>query len=149
MQNRMNVYLPPELLQEVADFAARKKLSRSAIIKAAITSFLSPDGADRREAAFARRLDKLTRQIQRLERNTGVTMEMLALFVRFLLTITPPLPPDAQAAAQAKGQERYETFAEALGRRLQKGQSFLNEIPEDVERRPSRGTHDAGSGGLL
>jgi hypothetical protein len=30
-------------------------------------------------------------------------METLALFVRLLLTITPPLP-DAQAALQAKGQ---------------------------------------------
>jgi hypothetical protein len=59
-------------------------------------------------------------------------MEMLAVFARFLLTITPTLPPDAQAAAQAKGQQRYEGFLEALGRRLQKGESFLNEIPEDV-----------------
>jgi hypothetical protein len=86
--------------------ASRKKLSQSAIIQAAVTSFLSPDGADRREAAFTRRLDLLTRQIQRLERNAGVTMETLAMFVRFLLTITPPLPPDDQAALQAKGQQR-------------------------------------------
>jgi hypothetical protein len=56
----------------------------------------------------------------------------LALFVRFWLTITPPLPSDAQAAAQAKGRERYEGFIEALGRRLQKGQSLLHEIPDDV-----------------
>jgi hypothetical protein len=107
-------------------------------------SFLSPDGADRREAAFARRLDRLTRQIQRLERNTGITMETPAVFVRFLLTITPPLPPDAQASARAKGQQRYEGFVEALGQRLQKGQSFLNEIPEDVVKRSSRGTRDVG-----
>jgi hypothetical protein len=138
----MNVYLPPELLQQVADLAARKKLSQSAIMEAAVASFLSPDGADRLEAAFSRRLDRLTRQIQRLERNTGVTMEMLALFVRFLVTITPPLPPDAQAAAQAKGQQRYEGFVETLGRRLQKGQSFLNEIPEDIDKRPSHSARD-------
>jgi type IV secretion system protein VirB9 len=52
MRHRMNVYLPPELLQEIADFAARKKLSQSAIMKAAIMSFMSPDGTERREAAF-------------------------------------------------------------------------------------------------
>jgi ribbon-helix-helix CopG family protein len=146
MRHRMNVYLPPELLQEIADLAARKKLSQSAIIEAAVTSFLSPDGVDRREAAFARRLDHLTRQIQRLERNTGVTTETLALFVRFFLTVTPPLPPNAQASAQAKGQQRYEGFVEALGRRLQKGQSFLNEIPEDVDKEPSHGARDDGLG---
>ena len=146
MRHRMNVYLPPELLQQIADLASRRRLSQSAIVEAAVTSFLSPDGADRREAAFARRLDRLTRQVQRLERNAGITMETLAMFVRFFLTVTPPLPPDAQASAQAKGQKRYEGFVEALGQRLQKGQSFLNEIPEDVGNDPSRGARDDESG---
>ena len=40
------------------------------------------------------------------------------------------------AAAQIKGRERFEGFVEALGRRLQKGQSFLREIPEDFVRKP-------------
>jgi hypothetical protein len=132
MRNRMNVYFPPEMLMQIAELADRQKLSRSAIIEAAVASFLSPDGADRREAAFARRLDRLTRQVQRLERNVGISTEALALFVRFWLTVTPPLPAEAQPAAQAKGRERYEGFIEALGRRIQKGQSLADEIPDDV-----------------
>jgi hypothetical protein len=132
MRNRMNVYFPPELLREVTSLAERKKLSRSAIVEAAVASFLSPDGADRREAAFTRRLDRLSRQMQRLERDVGIAAETLALFIRFWLTVTPPLPNEAQAAAQVKGRERFEGFVEALGRRLQKGQSFLREIPDDV-----------------
>ncbi|MCK1364318.1 CopG family transcriptional regulator [Bradyrhizobium sp. 62] len=134
MRDRMNVYFPPELLKRISDLADRQKLSRSAIVEAAVASFLSPDGSDRREAAFTRRLDRLSRQMQRLERDVGLTAETLALFVRFWLTVTPPLPNDAQAAAQAKGRERFEGFVEALGRRLQKGQSFLREIPEDIIR---------------
>lgn len=132
MRDRMNVYFPPELLKQISDLADRKKLSRSAIVEAAVASFLSPDSADKREAAFTRRMDRLSRQMQRLERDVGLTAETLALFIRFWLTITPPLPNDAQAAAQAKGRERFEGFVEALGRRLQKGQSFLREIPEDI-----------------
>jgi hypothetical protein len=132
MRNRMNVYFPPAMLTQIAELADRQKLSRSAIVEAAVASFLSPDGADRREAAFARRLDRLTRQVQRLERNVGISTEALALFVRFWLTVTPPVPTEAQSAAQAKGRERYEGFIEALGRRIQKGQSLLDEIPEDV-----------------
>lgn len=132
MRNRMNVYFPPEMLVQIAELADRQKLSRSAIVEAAVSSFLSPDGADRREAAFARRLDRLSRQMQRLERGVGISTEALALFVRFWLTVTPPLPNEAQSAAQAKGRERYEGFIEALGRRIQKGQSLLDEIPEDV-----------------
>jgi hypothetical protein len=138
MRQRMNVYFPSELLKQIADLADRKRLSRSAVVEAAVASFLSPDGADRREAAFTRRLDRLSRQAQRLERNVGIAIETLALFIRFWLIITPPLPADAQAAAQLKGRQRYEGFVEALGRRLQKGQSLLHEIPEDVDRQDSR-----------
>ncbi len=135
MRNRMNVYFPPEMLMQIAELADQQKLSRSAIVEAAVASFLSPDGADRREAAFARRLDRLTRQVQRLERNVGISTEALALFVRFWLTVTPPLPTEAQPAAQAKGRERYEGFIEALGRRIQKGQNLMDEIPKDVSRK--------------
>lgn len=132
MRTRMNVYFPPAMLREIAELADRKRVSRSAIVEAAVASFLSPDGADRREAAYTRRLDRLSRQAMRLERNLGITAETLALFIRFWLTITPPLDADAQASAQIKGRERFEGFVEALGRRLQAGESFLKEIPEDV-----------------
>ena len=77
-------------------------------------------------------MDQLSRQAQRIERDLGVTAETLTLFVRFCLTITPPFPGDAQTAARIKGRERFEGSVEKLGKRLQKGQSFLREIPDDV-----------------
>jgi hypothetical protein len=134
MRLRTNVYFPPEVLRQLIDLSDRKKVSRSSIVEAAVTSFLSPDGADRTEAAFTRRLDRLSRQVQRLERDLTIGTETLALFIRFWLTITPPLPADAQASAQVKGRERYENFVEALGRRLAKGQSILQEIPVDIHK---------------
>ena len=133
MRTRMNVYFPPELLRQLIDLADRKRLSRSSIVEAAVASFLSPDGADRTEAAFTRRLDRLSRQIQRLERDLSISTETLALFVRFWLSVTPQLSPDAQAAAQAKGRERFEGFVEALGRRLAQGRSLLRDIPDDID----------------
>jgi hypothetical protein len=134
MRDRLNVSLPVEMIARINELATQKRLTRSAIVEAAVASFLSPDGADRMEAAFTRRLDQLTRQVQRLERNSGLTTEALALFVRFWLTVTPPLPPDAQAAAQVKGRERYEGFIEALGRRLNQGRTLFDEIPRDMLR---------------
>jgi hypothetical protein len=134
MRDRLNVSLPVEMIARINELAAQKRLTRSAIVEAAVASFLSPDGADRMEAAFTRRLDRLTGQVQRLERNSSLTTEALALFVRFWLTVTPPLPPEAQAAAQVKGRERYEGFIEALGRRLNQGRTLLDEIPRDMLR---------------
>jgi len=128
---RLTVYLDPEVLARLTERAARKEQPKSLIAEAAITSFLTPDDADQREAAFARRLDLLTRQVERLERDLTIAVEALALFIRFWLTVTPPLPESAQAAAQAKGRERFDSFLETLGRRLAKGQSLLREVSID------------------
>jgi hypothetical protein len=128
---RLSVYLDPDMMAELSELADRKHQSKSLIAEAAISSFLTPDDADRREAAVTRRLDLLTRQGERLERDLSIAAETLALFIRFWLTVTPPLPEGAQIAAQAKGRERFESFLEALGRRLAKGQSVLREVSLD------------------
>jgi len=124
--------LPPDLGVRLADYAARKRVPQALVVETALESYLSPDGADRLEAALARRLDRMTRQLDRLERHGAISGEALALFVRFWLTSTPPLPDTAQAAAQAKGRERYEGFVEALGRRLAKGRTLADEVVVDV-----------------
>ena len=128
---RLSVYLDAEMMTQLCELADRKEQSKSVIAEAAITSFLTPDDADRREATIARRLDRLSRQGERLERDLWIAAETLALFIRFWLTVTPPLPESAQAAAQATGRERFESFLETLGRRLAKGQSVLREVSFD------------------
>jgi hypothetical protein len=125
--------LPPELAAKLDDYAMRKNVPRVQIVEIALGSYLSPDGADRLEAALARRLDRMTRTLERLERHLAISNETLALFVRFWLTHTPPLPDTAQIAAQAKGRERYEGFVEAVGRRLARGVSLLDEITREIE----------------
>lgn len=132
MRARLCLTLPTDLLGKLNDLADRRKLSRSAVVEAAVASFLSPDAQDMREAAFTRRLDRLSRQTARLERDLRLTADTLALFIRHWLTITPPLPSDAHAIAQVKGKERFEGFVETLGMRLQQGNSFLDEIPDDI-----------------
>ena len=128
----LNVYFDPSLTAELEALAARRKASKSQVVEAALASYLSPDAADQREAAITRRLDRLTRAVERLERNQTITTEALALFVRFWLTTTPPLPDTMREAAQAKGRERYEGFVETLGRRLAKGSSLAKEVSEDI-----------------
>jgi hypothetical protein len=45
-----------DLMEQLDEHAARKKVSKSAIVETAVASFLSPDGVERREAAFVRHL---------------------------------------------------------------------------------------------
>jgi predicted transcriptional regulator len=133
MRTKHTFRLPPELAISLADFATRKRVPQALVVETALASYLSPDGSERLEAALGRRLDRLSRQLDRMERHISVTSEALALFVRFWLTTTPPLPDTAQAAAQTKGEERYQGYIEALARRLAKGKNLAREIAQDVE----------------
>ena len=119
-----SVYLDPELMQALAAYADRRGKSRSLVAEAAIASFLSPDADEQREAAIAKRL-------ARLERDVGIGVEMIALFVRFWLSNTPPPPEAERAAMRRQGGDRYDAFMEALGRRLAKGPKVRQEIGED------------------
>ena len=88
-KQRLSVYLDPAVMRRLAEHAARRDHSRSLIAEAAIESFLSPDAAERQEAATTKRLDQLDRRMTRLERDVGISVEMLAVFVRFWVATTP------------------------------------------------------------
>ncbi|WP_342630172.1 CopG family transcriptional regulator [Nguyenibacter vanlangensis] len=133
MRIKHTIRLPADLSVRLADYAARKKVPQALIVETALASFLSPDGAERLEAALARRLDRMTRQLERMEQRVTIANESLAVFVRFWLTSTPPLPDAALAAAQSKGRERYDGFVEAVGRRLARGMTLDDEVRLDLE----------------
>lgn len=129
---KISVYLDPDVMTMLGNYAARREQSQSMIAEAAIASFLSPDDAERREAIVAKRLDQLDRRLTRVERDVGISVESLAVFIRFWLATTPALPEPAAHAARAKAAERYEGFVTALGRRLAQGPKLRQEISEDV-----------------
>ena len=133
MRERYSVRLPLALLKQLDDFADKRRIPRAAVVETAIASYLSPDGADQLEAALARRLDRINRQLDRMERHLAIGNETLALFVRTWLTQTPSLPDAAQPAAQAKGKQRYDGFVEAVGRRIARGKSLMDEITRESD----------------
>lgn len=123
----------PELSKELADYAARKRVPQALVVETAVSSFLSGDSAEHLEAVLSRRLDRMTRQLERTAWHVELGNETLALFIRFWLVNNPPLPDTALAAAQAMGKERWERFVETLNRRMEFGPRLKNEIAEDIE----------------
>jgi hypothetical protein len=138
MKRRLSVYLEPALMAQLTELARRKKQSMSLVAEAAIASFLTPDESDRREAAVARRLDRLTRQVERLERDLSVSVEAMALFIRYWLTVTPSIPEDFQLVSHAAGRDRFASFLQMLGQRLASGQKVFHEVAADIGGDPSR-----------
>ena len=137
MKCRLSAYLEPALMAQLSELAKRKKQSMSLVAEAAIASFLTPDEDDRREAAIVRRLDRLARQGERIERDLVVSVEAMALFIRCWVTVTSSMPDNLQELAQAKGRDRFASFLGMLGQRLATGQRIFHEVTADVRFDPS------------
>ena len=121
------------MMAALAAYAARRGQSRSIIVEAALASFLSPDDDERREAVQAKRMDAVDRRLSRVERDVGINVEMMALFIRFWLSNTPTLSESERSARQKLGGDRYDGFVAALGRRLAKGPKVHQELSEDIQ----------------
>ncbi|MDX1252010.1 MAG: CopG family transcriptional regulator [Gammaproteobacteria bacterium] len=132
-RTRLNLFIEPEHAKRLDELATMKGLSKSSIIAAALASFLSPDSGDQREAAIAKRLDRLSRQLDKLERDQNILIETLALYVRYFLTVSTPVPEAHQEAARAQGRARFEQFIEQLGRHLLRGRSLVKDVVEEIQ----------------
>ena len=73
----------------------------------------------------------------------SIGVETLALFIRFWLNTTPPLPEPAAKAARAQAGARYDNFIATLGRRLNEGPKLRQEIPDDVAEHSASGSSES------
>ena len=112
-QYRLNLFIQPEHAKRLDELAAKKGVSKSSIVAAALASWLSPDAGDQREAAIAKRLDRLSRQTERMERDQNIQIETLALFIRYFLTISTPVP-EAHGRGPRPGQSALRAVRRAV-----------------------------------
>lgn len=130
MKVETKVYLPADLAKALDQLSIRTRRPKSEIVRAALASFMSPDGAERTEAALLRRLDRMNKHMERLEREAQVGNEALAIFIRTWLGATPVVSAADEPATRALGQKRYGNFIEALNRRLSSGASLSDQAFE-------------------
>jgi len=133
MKVQAKVFLPSDVARALDEAARRTRRSKSEIMVAALASYLSPDSAEATEAAVTRRLDRINRQIERLERDLTITNEALALFVRTWLRNSPALQTADDQVSSDLGRERYARFLEVLARRLSSGRLLRDEVRQDVQ----------------
>ena len=118
MKPRIQPYISPENFHWLKAMAKRPGLSESTIIDGAVTAYRAGESDNKREAAINRRLDRLTRQFGRIERDNLVLAETLATFVHYFLTVTPPVPANQVEAARAKGDMRFDLFVRQVAEAL-------------------------------
>ena len=105
--------------------------SKSAIISDALREYLNRRATREVDDLLKHRLDRISNQLGRIERDATVLLETLSLFVRYQLTVTAPLP-EADKAAQAIGRERFRRFVDQVGRQLATSRS-IDTPPRDGE----------------
>lgn len=121
------------LARQLDERASSRRITRTDIVEAALASLLTPDHEERLEAVLTRRLDRLSRQLDRLEWHVELSNEGFALFVRSWLINNPPLPDAALRTAQVTGKKRWEAFVDSLSRRMELGPKLGDELSRDVD----------------
>lgn len=127
MKRRHEFYLDPDVSEQLAALAAKPGGSKTAIMTDALRAYFERRGANELDQRFRARLDKLSMQLGRIERDQQVIAETLALFIRFHLTVTAPIP-EADRAARSLGQERFRAFLEQVSRRVANGSGVIEDV---------------------
>lgn len=103
MTARLCLRLSPKTIATITELATIKKVTKAAVVEAAVLSLVSPDHNDHREGAISRRLDKIIRHNERLERNQIISSEALTLFIRAWFASSSPIPKRRLRQRKQKG----------------------------------------------
>jgi hypothetical protein len=131
-KKRYSLYLSPPLARKFELVARQRHGSRSALFEEALRANLEPQQVPGVEEALARRLNELHRAVGAIGRDVALVTESIALFVRYFLTITPPLPQSEQEPARLLGKERYQVFVTQIGKRLAGSHRLSSEVLETI-----------------
>lgn len=126
MKIRQNLYLDMDVTVALDRLAAGTRGNKSRLVNDALKAWIARQGSNEIDDLLRLRFDRLSREIAASRRDIDVVLESLALFIRYQLSVTAPLP-EADAAARAVGRERFEAFVAQVGRQIATGKRTLPE----------------------
>jgi predicted transcriptional regulator len=113
--------LDEDLTRRLAAVASKPGMSKAGVISAALRSYLDKEGADVLDHLLQTRLNRLSGQLDRLERDQRIVVQTLAEFVRHHFLVTAAPPESELASRRAQAEARYQSFIETVGRQLAAG----------------------------
>lgn len=130
---RYQLFLDPDVSQRFEALATRPGMNKSAVLRDALTAWLNRRATNELDDHFGQRLNRLSAQLNRMERDQLILLESLALFIRLTLLRDAHLP-EADAGTRAIARDRYEAFVAQVGRHIATGQLSLNpqQVGEDA-----------------
>ncbi|HTM81927.1 CopG family transcriptional regulator [Asticcacaulis sp.] len=121
---RHQLFLDAPISQRLEALAEKPGMNKSAVLADAVKAWLDRRGTNELDDRFGQRLNRISAQLNRIERDQKIVLESLALFVRLTLLRDAHLP-EPDAAARAMARDRFEQFVAQLGRQLSQGSQSL------------------------
>ena len=97
MKVRQNLYIDREISDALEALAASPGANKSRLVNDAVAAWLARRGSKEVDDLLKVRLDRMSREIGLVRRDIDVVLESLALFVRYQLLVTAPLPEIGRA----------------------------------------------------
>jgi hypothetical protein len=132
MTLKIGVYLTDDVARRFRLALRRSRTTKSALVNEALARFLDPPAATEPGHEVHQTLSALVRRVGRLHRETIVTSETLALFVRYYLMVAPPLPEGERRAAEAVGRKRYEVFVREIAKRIASDTGLVTDVMRTI-----------------
>ncbi len=133
MRRRHAFYLSEAMTERLELVAETHRLSKSAILERALQVYLSQDAGGRPVSLCGLHQEESRKALNRLERDVAIATELLATFVRYFVTITPPMPANETEAARALGRLRFDQVIAGISRRLKTDQRLIARVLDSLE----------------
>jgi hypothetical protein len=151
VRQRHALYLSEAMTHQLKAAAETHRVSKSAILERALQQFLAPQTNGASTNLQSLQQETMMRSLNRLERDLAVGNELTAIFVRYFLMITPPLPASEHDAAQITGQLRFDQVIETIAARIRTDRLLVARVmatlasdPKETE--PDNNGQEAGHG---
>jgi hypothetical protein len=129
---KIGVYLTDDVAQHFKAALRRSRMTKSALVNNALADLLDPPPANERDQEELRVLRAVLKHVRQVRRETEVLTETLAMFIRYFLMITPPLPQSEREGAERVGRQRYEVFVRQIARRIGSDKGLIIDVMRTI-----------------
>jgi predicted DNA-binding protein len=124
---QVNTRLPIHMVQQIKYIAQENGITDGSIIEAALRDYL---GKTEHEDVLINKVDKLSRQIEKLRRENGLMLEVVSSFIRVYLTHTQEIPEQEKLNAELRGAKKFSRFMDLVASSLDQNKPFFDELEQ-------------------
>jgi predicted DNA-binding protein len=126
---RLHPYVEPAVAKRLAAYSAATGIPSSTVVQAALGQYLDRTSDT---TLILRRLDRLGRADERMQRDLELLSEAFVVWVRVWFSHAPRITDDAKEFARRTGESRFTQFMEHVAEQFMGGHRFIDDLPREV-----------------